>query len=139
MRLSGCQQTPVHGAELRVPAERCGEGRGVEAFSQALATPIDASYSDLVATVVVIGSKAGERGGLLAGERADLRHAHHDGDRSSLADALDAGNQVKPLGKGAVLTDCCDELLELDPQPPFKASDLLVPEFAHPGGGHGFA
>ena len=72
------------------------------------------THSDLIAAVVVIGSKPGECGGLLAGDAADLGHAHQDGDGGSQADAVDAGDQVEPFGEIAMLADCCDQRLELD-------------------------
>ena len=106
MRLSGGDQTAVERHELRVPAEGCRQSRGVEACSQPRAAVLDMACSDAIGAVVVEGSKAGERGGMLAGDAADLWHAHQDGDCGSQSDAVDADDQVEPLGEIAVLADC---------------------------------
>ena len=59
--------------------------------------------------------KPGQGCGLLAGETADLRHAHQDGDRSLEPDAIHAFDEVEPFSQIAVLADGRHQLLELSP------------------------
>ena len=97
MGLSGGDQAFVDSCELVVPTEGGGQGRDIEAFAQALTTALDMSHTNLIAAIVVVGSKAGESGGLFTREAADLGHAHQNGDGGSQTDAVDAGDQIEPL------------------------------------------
>ena len=66
---------------------------------------VDASDAELLAAIVVIGCKAGKRRGLLARDLPDLGQAHEDGNGSWQPDAIDALDQIEPLGKVGMLTD----------------------------------
>ena len=83
--------------------------------------------ADVIRAVIIIGSQAGQRCGLFAGDAADLRHAHQNRDSSLQPDAANAGDKVEPRGEIVVLADCRDQRLELDPQQPLEASNLVVP------------
>ena len=99
-------------------------------MAQPLTSALDVSDADLLAAVIVIGRKAGERGGLLAGDPADLGHAHQDGDRGRQPDAVDAVDQIEPLGEIGMLADRRDQRLELGLLALLQAGDLLLPELA---------
>jgi hypothetical protein len=85
------------------------------------------SHANLIAAIVVIGSKAGESGGLFTRDAADLGHAHQNGDGGSQTDAVDTDDQIEPLGKIAVRTDGCDEAFEFTPEHRIEACDLGIP------------
>src|ERR1019366_2090546 len=128
MGFSGCDQAFIDCDELGVPTETSRQSGVINALAQALTTPIDTPRSDAVATVVVVRSKACERGDLLAGDAADLGHSHQDGDRGWQADAIDAGDQIEPRGEIRMLADRRDQLLTLAPENLVETSDFLDPE-----------
>src|ERR1700681_1608543 len=86
------------------------------------------SNADLLAAVVVIRRKAGERGSLLPRDLADLGHTHQDGNGGRQPDAVDAVDQRKPLGKVGMLADRSDQSLEFDLFSLLQAGDILLPE-----------
>jgi hypothetical protein len=65
---------------------------------------------------------------LFACHAADLRHADQNGDCGSQTDAINAGDQVKPLGQIVVLPNCADQALEFAVQEALEPADLLLPE-----------
>src|SRR3954462_2336173 len=77
------------------------------------ASVLDVACSDASWAVVAEGSKSGERGSVLAGDAADLGHAHQNSDCGSQSDTVDADDQVEPFGQIAVLADCRCQGLEL--------------------------
>src|SRR5258708_5542276 len=81
-----------------------------------------------LATIVVIGSKPGQCGGLLAGNLADLGHAHQDGDRGRQPGAADAVDQIEPLGEVAMRADRRHQGLQFDPLALLKAGQAFLPE-----------
>src|SRR5437773_1001583 len=85
------------------------------------------SQTTSFAAVIVIGSKAGDRGGLFAADAADLGHTHQNGDRGSQTDAVHAGDQVEPSREITMLANGGDQLLELGLQEPLEPVDLLLP------------
>ena len=64
-----------------------------------------------LAAVVVVGRKPGESDSLLAAESADLRQTHQDRDRGRQPDAVDAVDQLEPLGEVTMLADRGDQAL----------------------------
>src|SRR5437773_12111727 len=86
------------------------------------------SQTTSFAAVIVIGSKAGDRGGVFAAYAADLGHTHQNGDRGSQTDAVHAGDQVEPSREITMLANGGDQLLELGLQEPLEPVDLLLPE-----------
>src|SRR5438552_522487 len=101
---SGAQPL-VERRQLRVPAQRGDPCRGVEIIAQPLAATRDVSIAGVLATVVIVGGKPSQRAGLAAAELADLRHAHHEGACGAQRNAIDAEDQVEPLGEIGMLTD----------------------------------
>src|SRR5207248_2620904 len=95
-----------------------------------LASPFDMSQTSSLAAVIVIGSKAGDGGGLFAADAADLGHAHQNGDRCARADAVHAGDQIEPVGEIAMLANGGEQLLEFALQLSLEPIDLLLPECA---------
>src|SRR3954453_2790568 len=85
------------------------------------------SNTDLVTAVVVIGRKAGKSDGLLPGDLPDLGHAYQDCNGSRRPDAVDAVDQIEPLGKVGVLADRRDQSLEFDLFLLLQAGDVLLP------------
>src|SRR3981189_1660751 len=83
--------------------------------------------TDVPAAVVIVGGKASQCGGLLAGDAADLRQAHHNGDGGRQPNAIDALDQSEPLGQILVLADRCHEGFELAVAALSEASDPLAP------------
>src|SRR6516165_1517524 len=99
MKLSCTVQPFVERNELRIPVERRREGGSIKRSPQTLATACDVSDAHEIAAVVIIGGEPGECGGLLAGDAADLGHAHQDGDCGAQYDAIDAVDEIEPLGE----------------------------------------
>jgi hypothetical protein len=64
---------------------------------------------------------------LLARDAADLGHADENGNRSWQPNAVDAEDEIEPLGEIIVLADVGDHLLELDPQYCLETADFLTP------------
>jgi len=120
-------ETSVEGGELRVPPEGGGESGVEEGVAQALSSAGDVALAVVVAGVVVIGCEAGESGGFLAGEGADLWHADEDGDGGAQADARDAFDEIEALGEVWVLAEIGDEAGELPLELLFEAADLEIP------------
>lgn len=69
---------------------------------------------------------------MFTADAADLGHAHQDGNRRSQPDTVDAGDQVEPLGKIAVLADGCGQVLELAPLKPLETADFIAPDALNP-------
>jgi len=82
---------------------------------------------DVIAAVVVIGSKTGQRCGLFATDAANLGHAQENGDCGFRPDAVYTGNQIEPRRQIAVLADRRNQCLEFGPQQRFETSDLAIP------------
>src|SRR5215207_8426211 len=139
MWFSGCGQTAIERHEVGVPAEGCWQSRGIQACSQPCAAVPDVACSDAIGAVVVEGSKSGERGSVLAGDAADLGHAHQNSDCGSQSDTVDADDQVEPFGQIAVLADCRCQGLEFAVQKPRGTGDFLLPELPDTWGTAGFA
>src|SRR5258708_272771 len=100
-------------------------------------SPPSAAALDLTAThwfaaVVVIGSNACERCGLLTGDPADLGHAHQDGDGGGQTDAIDTFDQIEPLGEITMLADRRHQSFELDFLALFEPSNILLPGLPEP-------
>src|SRR5882757_9949524 len=125
--LSGREQSPVESNELWIPAHRGRQGSAIERPAQSFATTSDMTDTDVPAAVVVVGGKASQCGGLLAGDTADLRQAHHNGDGGRQPNAIDALDQSEPFGQIPVLADRCHEGFELVVAALSEASDLLAP------------
>src|SRR5437867_13055692 len=70
---SSCDQSFVQSFQLGIPIEDRRQCRRVKALPQSLASPFDMSQTSSLAAVIVIGSKAGDGGGLFAADAADLR------------------------------------------------------------------
>src|SRR5216683_1239674 len=118
--------------ELAVPAERRGQCGCVQGSAQPLTSAIDVSGANLLATVIVIGATTSERGSLLPGNLADLGHANQDGDGSRRPNAVDAVDQIEPLGKVGMLADRRGQGLELDLLALLQAGDIVLPELLNP-------
>src|SRR5262249_50714026 len=103
--LSGGAQTLVHRLELRIVPRRRRQRRRDHSPSYPLAAAADVTVTVATAAVIVIGRKPDQRGNLLAAEPADLGNTHQDDDRRLHPDAVDAFDQIKPLGKIGVLAD----------------------------------
>src|SRR6185312_5719474 len=111
MLLAGGNQSLVERDELRIPAKGCRQRGSIERAAQAFAPALDVANTDLIATVVVIRRKAGERRGLFAADLSDLRHAHQDGDSRRQSGTADAMDQLEPFGEVAIPADRCDQSL----------------------------
>src|SRR5258708_39086261 len=97
-------------------------------LTAALAVP----GTNLLTAVIIIGGKSGERGSLLPGDLADLGHTHEDGDGSRQPNAVDAVDQIEPLGEVGMLADRRDQSLEFDLLALLQAGDILLPELVNP-------
>src|SRR5580704_7484904 len=126
--LSGRGEASVERGELGVPMEGRGERGIVYVVAQPLTTSLDVPRGRLVATILVVGRKAGQRRDLLAADPADLGHAHQNGDGGAQRDAVNAGNQIEALGEVAVSADRGDQVLELLLEKPAQSLDLVIPE-----------
>ena len=84
--------------------------------------------TDLVAAVVVIRRKAGESDSLLPRDPADLGQTHQDGNGGRQPDAVDAVDQLKPLGQVGMLADRGDQSLEFGLLALLQAGDIFLPE-----------
>ncbi len=103
--LSCGTQSLVHRHELRIVKKRCRQRCRVHPPAHPLAAAADVTVTVTTAAVIVIGRKPDQGSNLLAAEPADLGNAHQDDNRRLQPDAVDAGNQVEPRGKIAVLAD----------------------------------
>jgi hypothetical protein len=103
--LSGGDQPVVEGDELWIPAKRRCKSGAIERPAQPLTSAVNVSLADVLSTLVVIGRKPGQCGGLLPGDLPDLGHAHQDRDRGWQPGAVDAVDQIKPVGEVAMLAD----------------------------------
>src|ERR1700740_1258553 len=99
----------------------------VEAFAQPFASTLNATNSEVITAVIIKRCKASKRGGLLTGDPTDLGHAHHNGNRATQSEAVDARDQVQPLGQVTVLANICHARPELNPQKPLQTCDFAVP------------
>src|SRR5436189_274087 len=106
--------------------------RLVEASAQPFAPAGDVAYPGMHSAIVVERRKPGERRRLLAGQAADLRHAHQDSDRGLEPDTVHAFDQIEPFRQVVMLADGRHQLLELGPQKLGEMGDSLLPELADP-------
>ena len=95
MSLSARGQPAVEGDESLVPAEGRRQGGGKERAAQPAAAAGDVALAFMGSAVVVEGGKAGESGGLLAGDAAEFGHADDDRQRGALADAGNAADEIE--------------------------------------------
>src|SRR5262249_50460040 len=130
--LSSGDQPSVKSDELSVPAKGRRQCCGIEASSQSPSAAFDMASAVLFAAVVIERRQPRERGHLSARDPAALGHAHQDNDRRRQPDPIDAGDQVEPFGKIAVLTDRCHQRLELTPLKLLETGNILAPVALNP-------
>lgn len=128
MHLSCLGEAPVKRDQLWIPVKGCRQCSGVKRATQPLPTAPDVTDTDQIAALVIVGSKAGKRRGLLTRDAADLWHAHQDADCGLHSDAIDAVDQIKPLGQIAMLANIRNKALKLGFFELFEARNLCLPD-----------
>src|SRR5262249_36957130 len=128
--LSCFDQAPVKRHQLRVPVKSCRQRSSVKRMAQSLTAALDVTHPDVIAAIVIIGSKASKRGDLLPRDASELRQAYQYADCGLQSDAIDAVEQIKPLGQVAMLANGDNKALKLGFLELFEAGDLCLPDLA---------
>ena len=80
-----------------VPAEGGWQRGGEQGTAQACASAGDVTLAFVLSAVVVEGCEAGQGGGLLAADAAELGHADDERQRGALADAGNAAHEIEAM------------------------------------------
>lgn len=146
VRFSGAGKAGVKSHQRLVPTKGCWQGGSVEGAAQSRASADDVALPLVLSAVVVERCEAGQRGGLLAADASEFRHADDEGDRGPLADTGDAKDEIEaqseiivdaqPLGDapllqtGNVVGDEAAETAVMDVlEPDLEARDILFQLF----------
>src|SRR6266550_241774 len=132
VRLTSGGQARVKRNQARIPLEGGGKGCGEEASAQPLASAGDMAQALMLSTIVIIGSKTGQRRRLFAREASELGHADKQCQSRTRSDAGNALDESKTIGQIIMAAKRSDEPFQLGRAPGFEAFDLRCKDLAMP-------
>jgi hypothetical protein len=124
-----------------VPAEGGRQRGGEQRAPQAPASAGDVALAFVLSAVIVEWREPGERGGFLAADVAEFRHADDEGEGGALADAGNAQHEIETPGQIVMVAQLLGNAVQLGGTAGFQPDDVgqsdapqsLISDMLEPG------